>query len=169
VPLTALVSTALAVIFVFRAFPPPDASSAALAVGWVGGPFLLAAVLAVVFRRRSAVLIALLIAVVLSGAAGTWLFAGVADAVAAARRDVETAVLPGEDPTRGPAAMRKTGASVGADLTQIFAVTVGLVVPPAQVVAVALAVGIGYTLSVWLRHRAEARREWVAEHTDDRS
>ncbi|HET6576250.1 MAG TPA: hypothetical protein VFG68_21795 [Fimbriiglobus sp.] len=166
--LVALASAFLSLGFVWRAFPPSDASSVALAVGWVGGPFVLAAVLAVVFRRRSAVLTALLAVVAVGGAVGTVLFAQVADAVVTARRDVERAVLPGEDPTRGPAAMRKTGADIGSDLTELFAVTVGLVVPPVQTVAVALAAGIGFALSAWLRHRAEARRVWAAEHTDDR-
>jgi hypothetical protein len=166
--LAALVSAALAITFVLRAFQPPDPSAAALAMAWLGGPFLLAAVLAALLRRHPAVLIALLTVVVLSGAVGATLFAEVADAVVTARRQVETAVLPGEDPTRGPAAMRKSGADIGSDITQLFALTVGLVVPPVQVVAVALTAGIGYTLSVWSRGRAEARRVWVAEHTDDR-
>lgn len=167
--LAALVSTALAVLFVSRAFPPPDSSAAALAVGWLGGPYLLAVVLAVVLRRHPTALWALLATVVLAGLIGAVLCAEIADTVVAARREAETAVLPGEDPDRGPGGMRKTGADLGSFVTDVFGVVVLVVVPPVQALAVAVAAGVGYTLSVWRRGRAEARRVWVAEHTDDRA
>ncbi len=166
--LIALASAALAVVFVSRAFPPPDASAAAMGVAWLGGPFLLAAVLAVVLRRRSTALGVLLGVVALAGTVGAVFYAGVADGVVEARRQVETAVLPGEDPNSGPAAMRKTGADAGAFFSQLFGVAVLVVVPPVQAFAVALAGGVGYAASVWGRGRAEARRAWEAEHTDER-
>jgi hypothetical protein len=166
--LAALASAALAVAFVSRAFPPPDASAAVIAAGWLGGPYLLAGVLAVVLRRRSAVLGSLLAAVALGGVVGAVLFAEVADAVVTARQQAVTAVLPGEDPDRGPGGMRRAGADLGSFVTDVFGVAVVVVVPPVQAFAVAAAAGVGYALSVWRRGRAEARRVWVAEQTDGR-
>jgi hypothetical protein len=166
--LAALVSTALAVLFVSRAFPPPDSTAAALGVGWLGGPYLLAVALAVILRRHPPALGVLLAAVVLAGALGAVLYAEIADAVVTARREAETAVLPGEDPDRGPAGKRKAGADLGSFVADVFGVVALVVIPPVQAMAVAVAGGIGYALSVWRRGRAEARRVWIAEHTDDR-
>jgi hypothetical protein len=168
VVLASLVSAALAVLFVSRAFVPPDSSATGLLILWLGGPFLLAVVLAVVLRRHRAALWTLLAAVVLTGAVGASVYDSVASGVLQARRDAETAVLPGEDPTRGAAAMRKSGADLGSFFADVFGVAVLVVIPPVQVLAVAAAAGVGYAVSVWLRGRAEARREWIAEHTDDR-
>jgi hypothetical protein len=166
--LAALVSTALAVLFVSRAFPPPDSTAAALAVGWLGGPYLLAGVLALLLRRHSTALGALLATVVLAGAVGAVVYDSIASGVIKARREAETAVLPGEDPNHGPAGMRRAGADLGSFVTDVFGVAVLVVVPPVQAFAVAVAGGIGYALSVWRRGRAETRRVWEAEHTDDR-
>jgi hypothetical protein len=166
--LAALVATALAVLFVSRAFPPPDSTAAALGVGWLGGPYLLAVVLAVVLRRHPTALWVLLATVVLAGAVGAVLCAEVADAVVTARREAEAAVLPGEDPSRGAAGKRKAGADLGSFVADVFGVAVLVVIPPVQALAVASAAGVGYALSVWRRGRAEDRRVWLAEHTDDR-
>jgi hypothetical protein len=166
--LGAIAAATAAALIVRRAFPPPDASAAAAGVAWLGGPYLLAAGLALVFRRRPTVLWALLIAVALAGTVGASLYDGVADGAIEARRQAETAVLPGEDPDHGPGGMRKAGADFGAFVAEAFGVAVLVVVPPVQAVAVALAAGIGYALSAWRRGRAEARRVWEAEHTDDR-
>jgi hypothetical protein len=166
--LAALVSTALAVLFVSRAFPPPDSTAAALEVGWLGGPYLLAVMLAVVLRRHSTALWVLLATVLLAGLVGAVLCAEIADTVVAARRQAETAVLPGEDPDRGPGGMRRAGAELGSDVTDLFGVAALVVIPPVQALAVAAAAGVGYAVSVWRRGRAEARRVWAAEHTDDR-
>ena len=151
-----------------RAFSPPDSSAVGLLIVWLGGPFLLAVVLAVVLRRHRAALWTLLATVVLAGAVGTSVYDSVAGGVLQARREAETAVLPGEDPKSGPAAKRKTGADLGSFFADVFGIVVLVVVPPVQAFAVATAGGIGYALSVWLRGRAEARRVWEAEHTDDR-
>jgi hypothetical protein len=166
--LIALASAAVAVVIVGHVFPPPDATAAALGVAWLGGPYLLAAGLAVLLRRRAAVLVALLVTVALAGTVGAMFYDGVAGGVAEARRQAETAVLPGEDPPRAPAAMRKSGADLGQFFAEAFGVVVLAVVPPVQALAVALAGGVGYAVSVWRRGRADARRVWEAEHTDER-
>jgi hypothetical protein len=164
--LAALVSTVFAVLFVSRAFPPPDSTAAALGVAWLGGPFLLAVILAVILRRHSAALWALLVTVALAGTVGAVLYDSVASGALKARREAETAVLPGEDPHSGPGGMRKAGADFGAFVTDVVGVAVLVVVPPVQALAVAAAAGIGYALSAWRQGRAEVRQVRVAEHTD---
>ncbi len=166
--LTAAVAAAVSVLIVNRAFPPPDASAAALGVAWLAGPYLLAVVLALVLRRRPAALWALVVTVALAGAVGASLYDGAVSGVIETRHQAETAVLPGEDPNHGPGGMRKAGADFGAFVAEVFGVAVLVVVPPAQVLAVAVAGGIGFALSAWGRGRGEARRVWEAEHTDDR-
>lgn len=71
----------------------------------------------------------------------------------AAERDVREAVQPGEDPTRGAAAMRKTGAEAGAAIRGAFSILMVLVVPPAQLAAVAIPTAIASAVSALRRRR----------------
>src|SRR5690606_12512950 len=102
------------------------------------------------------------------GAVGGSVYESVSSAILRARHEVETAVLPGENPNSGPGGMRRAGADLGAFVSDVIGVAVLVVIPPAQALAVAVASGVGYMLSVWMRGRAEARRVGLAEHTDDR-
>ena len=141
------IATTIAAFLVIRAFPPPDSTAVVLGLAWVGGPFFLASVLALAFSRWRPVTLALLTAVALAGVAGTAIYLWVSFEVTSARQEVATAVLPGEDPSRGPAAMRKSGAEMGSFLTDLFGVAALVVVPPLQVLSVIVATGIGFALS----------------------
>jgi hypothetical protein len=79
-----------------------------------------------------------------------------------ARKQAENAALPSEDPEHGPAAMRKAGADMGVAVGGVFSITLAVVLPPLQLAAVAVAAGIGYGLSAWLRRR----REGDLDHAD---
>jgi hypothetical protein len=149
---------ALSELFLLRTGRPPDASSAVLAGLWLAMPYLGAAGLAALFRRHTPALTALLIALLVTAPVALSLYHASATQQEIAEREAETAVLPGEDPARGPAAMRKTGADVGAALTWGFSVFLAVVVPPVQLAALLFP-----TLITWgatgLARRREAQRE----------
>jgi hypothetical protein len=156
------VAGTLTVLIVFRMVRPPDATAATLGALWVAMPYLAAAGLAVLRRRHTGALIALLIALLVAGLVGVSLFDSAATQQEIARKQAENAVLPGEDPQHGPAAMRRAGAEMGVAVGGVFSITLAVVLPPLQLAAVAIAAGIGYGVSAWLRRR----REGDLDHTD---
>jgi hypothetical protein len=166
--LTAAVAAVLTEMHVLRMARPPDATAAVLGGGWVALPYLVAAGLAIAVRRHAHALVALLVTLLAAAVVGVFLFDTSATAMETARRQAATAVLPGEDPSSGGAGMRKAGADAGVTITGVFSILVAVVVPPAQLAAILVAAGVGAFVSYWLRHRAEARRQWELEHTDTR-
>jgi hypothetical protein len=152
----------------FRITRPPDATATALAGLWLASPYLAAAGLAVWARRHAAALIALLIALAVVGPIGVFLFDASATQQDIAAKQAQTAVLPGEDPDRGPAGMRKASADMGVFVGDGVGILLGVFLPPIQLAVVIASAGIGYGVSVWLRRRRNARREWEIEHTDTR-
>jgi hypothetical protein len=75
----------------------------------------------------------------------------------AARQQAATAVGPGEDPSHGPAGMRKAGADMGVFVGGAFASALVVVLPPVQLVGLVIPAGIAFGISTWARSRAEAR------------
>jgi hypothetical protein len=149
------VAGTLTELIVFRMVRPPDSTAAILGALWVAMPYLAAAGLAVLFRRHTAALIALLIALLVAAPVGMFLFDASATQQEIARRQAENAVLPGEDPAHGPAAMRKAGADMGVAAGGVFSILLAVMLPPLQLAAVAVAAGIGYGVGACLRRRGE--------------
>jgi hypothetical protein len=164
----AAVAATLTVVILRRMAAPPDPGAAVLGGGYVALPYLAAAGLAVAARRHTFALVVLLVTLLAAAAVGLFLFDASATAMETARRQAATAVLPGEDPDRGPAAKRKAGADMGVAVGGAFSILVAVVVPPAQLAAILAAAGVAALVSYGLRHRAEARRQWELEHTDTR-
>ncbi len=154
VTLASAAGCAASEFLLFRMVLPPDASSALLAALWVAMPYLAAVGLAALLSRNTTALGVLLAALLIAGLIGVYLFSGSATQQANAERQAREAVLPGEDPTRGAAAMRKTGADAGAAITGAFSILVVLVVPPAQLAAVVIPAAIGYGVSALRARRA---------------
>lgn len=127
-----VVAAVVTEFLVYGAVQPPDAMSAFLGGVWLAAPYLLAIVLALLFGPRTGPLIVLLVTLVVAASVGLSLFGKAASEQANARTQVKNAVLPGEDPTRGPAAMRKTGAELGADIGWGFMILLAVMVPPVQ-------------------------------------
>jgi hypothetical protein len=140
-------------VILFWMFSPPDASAALLAGAWVAMPYLAAALLAALFRRTTAVLTVLLVSLIAAGSVGGYMLAASGVQLAEAERQARDAVLPGEDPTRGPAAMRKSGADAGVTLSGALSAVVVLVVPPAQSLAVVFPTLIGFGVAARARRR----------------
>src|SRR5262245_52245388 len=109
----AVIAAGLTELIVFRVVSPPDESAALLGGLWLAMPYLVAVMLAVMFRRQPVPLTVLLVTLVLSSAAGVSLFSNMVANQKAAELEVKNAVLPGEDPDHGPAAMRRSGAEIG--------------------------------------------------------
>jgi hypothetical protein len=151
-----IVSTVAAVlseVILFRIFAPPDAMAAFLGGAWVAMPFLGAAGLAVVVRRRSAALATELVALLLASVVGISMLNNMVVQQRAAQQQVRDAVQPGEDPNSGPAGMRTSGADAGAAITDVFSVLVVAFVPPVQFTVVVIATLIGYGVAAMIRRR----------------
>jgi hypothetical protein len=153
VVLGAGVAAALAELILFRTARPPDEASALLGALWVAMPSLATAGLALLLRRHHTPLVVLLIAFVIASGVGLSLLGNSATQQAAAEQQVKDAVLPGEDPSRGPAAMRKSGAEAGAAITGALSILLLVVVPPVQLAAVVIPTGIAYAVSAPGRRR----------------
>jgi phosphotransferase system glucose/maltose/N-acetylglucosamine-specific IIC component len=145
--LAAIGSAVAAVLTLLPVVDPPDTTAATLGVIWIGLPSLLAIGLAVLGCRRRGLLVALLMALALTAVPGLYLYGQVVTEVSTARQEAATAVQPGEDPDRGPAGMRKAGADMGVFVTDGISLFVLAIVPPAQLVVVAIAAGVGALVS----------------------
>ena len=128
-----------------------DGSLAMLACAWAGLPYILAALLAYVRRTRTAQLAAVLVALALSAFVGLSLFGNALVMTEKSDRDVSHAVLPGEDPSHGPAAMRKTGADAGQAIGRVVSAGLIALVPLAQLLVIAVASIAGYIVSAVTR------------------
>jgi hypothetical protein len=166
--LGAAVAAALSIHMLFRMVQPPDAADEVPAAAWVAMPYLAAIALALLFRRGAIALSVLLVALLVAAVVGVSLFDASATQQETARQQAANAVLPGESPDSGPGGMRKAGADAVVFVGGAFSILLVLVLPPVQLAAVAIPAGIGYGISLWLRRRAERRREWELEHTDTR-
>jgi hypothetical protein len=145
--IVAVVGGGLSLYFVFSMVNPPDASAYVLGGLWILVPYLTALLAAGLGRWNKAVLITLLVALALFTFFGVSFFQWSAAAHADARRQVETAVNPGEDPNSGPAAMRKSGAEIGANISNVFSILFAVVIPPVQFVGVMLPTLIAFAVS----------------------
>jgi len=148
---------ALSEVLLFRMFDPPDATAAFLGGAWVVMPFAAAAGMALIVRRHPAALVTLLVALLVAGGVGVSLLDASATQYEAARQQAATAVGPGEDPSHGPAGMRKAGADMGVFVGGAFAGALVVVLPAAQLVGLVIPAGIAFGISTWARSRAEAR------------
>jgi hypothetical protein len=141
-----------------RLVTPPDAGSAVLGGLWLAMPYLGAAGLAGLTRRHTPALVTLLVALVVAGGVGLFLLDASATQEEAARRQVETAVRPGEDPDRGPAAARQVGADLGATVSGAFSILLCVFLPPLQLTAVTVPTVIAWVVSALFRRRPEEGR-----------
>ena len=150
----AAVAAALSEVCVFRMVTPPDASSAVLGGLWVAMPFLAAVGLAFLVRRHRAALVTLLVCLAGAAVVGVSLLDASATAHEVSRQQAATAVLPGEDPSHGPAAMRKSGADLGEAATGVFGILLVVVLPPVQLAALVIPVAVAWGVSA-LGRRSE--------------
>src|SRR5262249_4135010 len=141
------VAAALTELILFRTARPPDEASALLGALWVAMPYLATAGLALLVRRHTPPLVVLLVAFRGASRPGPSLLGNPPPHQAAAGQQVKDAVLPGEDPSRGPAAMRKSGAEAGAAITWGLSILLLVAVPPVQLAAVVIPTGIAYAVS----------------------
>jgi hypothetical protein len=150
------VGVALAEVILFRMYDPPELAAAVIGGLWVAMPYLAAAGLTLPLRRHGAALVVLLVALLLAGGVGVSVLNASASQQEAAQQQVRDAVQPGEDPSSGPAGMRKAGAEAGADIAGVFSILVVLVVPPVQLAAVVFPALIAWGVSALARRRKEA-------------
>lgn len=116
-------------------------------------PYLATAGLALLLRRHRAALIVLLVAFLLSAGGGLSLLGNMAARQAEADEQVKNAMQPGEDPSRGAAAMRKSGAEMGPSISSVISTMLAMFVPPTQLAFVVLPTGVVAAVSA-LRKRA---------------
>jgi hypothetical protein len=112
--------------------------------------------LAVLFRRPAAPLAVLLIALFIAAPIGLSLLHASAAQQEVSREQVRNAVQPGEDPDHGPAAMRKSGAEMGAAFGWGFSILLAVILPPIQLVAVLFPPLTAYGFSALFRRRQKA-------------
>lgn len=145
--LASAIAGTLTELTLLRVYTPPDAPSAVYRAAWLTLPYLAAAGLAVVLRRHPAALAALLVALLAAAVVGVFLFDAATTQLLAARQQAATAVLPGGDPTHGPAAMRKAGIDAWVTAGGLSMLLLAIYLPPVQLAAVALTAGVGYIYS----------------------
>jgi hypothetical protein len=143
-------------VLVFRYAHPPDATAAFLGGLWLAMPYLVAVLLACLFRWQRTTLIDLAVLLALAAFVGISFTYSAVSQQAAAEQQVKDAVQPGEDPTHGPAAMRKSGAEMGAAIGFGFLIVLAVVVPPVQTAVIAIPTII---LGVINRARQEHMRQ----------
>jgi hypothetical protein len=146
-----VIATCLTELIVFRMVSPPDASAALLGGAWLAMPYLVAVMLAVMFRNSPVPLTVLLVTLALSSAAGVSLFSNMAVNQKAAEQEVKDAVLPGEDSNHGPAAVRRSGAEIGRSITSVFSILLAVFVPPVQVAVLIVPTLIAWGVSAAVR------------------
>jgi hypothetical protein len=140
-------------ILLYRLDTSPDAESVVLGALWLGFPYLAAAALAGLARRHLAPQITLLVALVVAGGIGLYLLTVATVEHERSHHEVATAVQPGEDPNRGAAGMRKSGAEVGEFFTGALSLFLCVVVPPVQFAVVAVPTLIAWVISALARGR----------------
>jgi len=145
------IAVALTEVIVFRMFQPPDEFSAILGGLWLAAPYLVTAGFALLFRKRLAPLIVLLVAFLIAAGVGVSMFNSSANQQAIANHQVETAVQPGEDPNAGPGGMRKSGAEMGAAISSVFSIALAVILPPIQIAVVVIPTLIGFGVSALMR------------------
>jgi hypothetical protein len=123
---------------VFRFARPPDATAAVLGGLWLAMPYLAAALLACLCRRLRTTLVVLAVLLALAAFVGISFTYSAVSQQAVADQQVKDAVQPGEDPNHGPAAMRKSGAEMGAAIGFGFLIVLAVVVPPVQTAVIAI-------------------------------
>jgi glucose dehydrogenase len=135
---SAAVAGAVTEGLVFWYAHPPDATAAMLGGLWLAMPYLVAALLAFNFRRHKATLIVLVSLLALASFIGISFTYSAVSQQRVADQQVKDAVQPGEDPDLGPAAMRKSGAEMGAAISFGFMIVLAVVIPPIQTVVIAM-------------------------------
>jgi hypothetical protein len=130
------IAAAVSELFLLRIVQPPYDASALLGGLWVAMPYLASVALALLMRRHYTPQLVLLVAFLVATAAGLSFLGNAAAQRELSRYESVTAVFPGEDPTRGPAAMRKTSAEVNEAFTGVFSVLLLALVPPVQLALV---------------------------------
>ena len=154
--LGSLIAGTLTELSILRAIGMPDGSSV-LGTLWVTMPYI-AAALAALFRKNKASLVVLLISLIIVALVGVMMFDSSATQQEIARKEAENAVLPGEDPSHGPAGMRKAGADAGVAIGGFFSILLAVILPPIQLAAVTIPTVIGYVISMLLRRKEQSAR-----------
>jgi hypothetical protein len=149
----AAIATVLTELLLLGMVSPPDEAWAFLGGLWVALPYLATAGLALLLRRRPVMLLVLLSAVLIVAWFGLSLLGHAATQQVIAEQKVKKAVLPGEDPNKGPAAMRKSGAELEAFFTTGFSILLLLVVPAIQLALVVIPTAVAYGVSALARTR----------------
>ncbi len=149
--LGAVTAGTLTELIILRMANMPDATAISLGTLWINMPYLAAIGLAVLFRRKNAILIVLFVCVLIVSFVGVSLFDASATQQEIARKQADNAILPGEDPNHGPAGMRKANADAGVFIGGFFTILLAVTLPPLQLAAVTIPTVIGYGLSVLLR------------------
>jgi hypothetical protein len=134
----AAVAAAVTELLVFRYTKPPDASATVLGGLWLAMPYFVTVMLAYIFSRQQGPLTVLAVLLALAAFVGISFTASAVSQQAAAEQQAATAVLPGEDPSHGPAAMRKSGAEMGAAIGFGFLIVLAIVVPPVQTAVIVI-------------------------------
>jgi hypothetical protein len=136
--LGSVVAPAITEFLVFRYAHPPDTEAAFLGGLWLAMPYILAVLLAIIFRRQRTTLIVLAVLLALAAFVGISFTQSAVSQQIVADQQVKDAVQPGEDPSHGPAAMRKSGAEMGAAIGLGFMIVLAVVVPPFQAGVIAI-------------------------------
>jgi hypothetical protein len=102
-------------------------------------PYLVAALLAFVFRWQRTTLIVLEVLLSLGAFVGISITYSAVSQQTVAEQQVKDAVQPGEDPNHGPAAIiRKSGAEMGAAIGFGFLILLAVVIPAVQTAVIAI-------------------------------
>ena len=144
-------------ILLYQLAVPPDTVSVVAGSLWLGLPYLAAAALAGLTRRHSVALVTLLVMLVAAGGIGLYLLTVATLEHERSHQEVATAVLPGEDPNRGAAGMRKSGAEMGEFFTGALSIFLCVVVPPVQLAAITVPTVIAWVVSALARRAASSR------------
>jgi hypothetical protein len=151
----AAVACVLSEVALFRMFNPPDATLALLAGAWVAMPFLGSAGLAALLRKKTVALTVLLVSLVLMSFGGVSILFHMATQQAQLQQEVRDVVQPGEDPSHGPAGMRKSGAEAGAAIGDVITAGFVMFIPPVQLAGVVLPTLIGWGVGALVGRRSK--------------
>ncbi len=147
----AAVGLVWAEILLHRLVAPPDTDSIVAGGLWLGLPYLAAATLAGLARRHAAALVTLFVTLVAAAGIGLYLRTVATLEHDRSHREVATAVHPGEDPNRGAAGMRKSGAEMGEFFTGALSIFLCVIVPPVQLAAIVVPTMIAWVASALVR------------------
>jgi hypothetical protein len=151
--LGSVIAGTLTELAVIRMVQMPDATAATLGTLWVTMPYLAAVVLSVLFRRNKAALIVLLVSLLIVSFVGVSMFDASATEQEVLQKEADNTVLPGEDPHRGPAGMRKANADMGVAAGGLFSILLAVILPPVQLATVTIPTVIGNGIAVLRRRR----------------